>query len=159
MGIRVIHFVCRRYSTSALEIRHVGGYSPSALEIRHVGGYSPSALEIRHVGGYSPSALEIRHVGGYSPSALEIRHVGGYSPSALESRLVGAIVEYRHFHSVYPTLPAIHSSSSCCSSAGRRLTPHSHTLEVRPGRIYKKIELHYDYDVKGMILTYYSVCW
>ena len=38
-----------------------------------------------------------------------------------------------------------------------RLTPHSRTLEVRPGRINKKLELHYDYDVKGMILNYYSV--
>ena len=39
----------------------------------------------------------------------------------------------------------------------QRLTPHSRTLEVRPGRINKKLELHYDYDVKGMILNYYSV--
>ena len=31
------------------------------------------------------------------------------------------------------------------------------TLEVRPGRINKKLELHYDYDAKGMILNYYSV--
>ena len=35
--------------------------------------------------------------------------------------------------------------------------PDSRTLEVRPGRINKKLELHYDYDVKGMILNYYSV--
>ena len=41
--------------------------------------------------------------------------------------------------------------------SGQRLTPHSRTLEVRPGRINKKLELHYDYDVKGMILNYYSV--
>ena len=33
------------------------------------------------------------------------------------------------------------------------------TLDVRPGRINKKLELHCDYDVKGMILNYYSVCW
>ena len=33
---------------------------------------------------------------------------------------------------------------------------HSRTLEVRPGRINKKLEIHYDYDVKGMILNYYS---
>ena len=31
------------------------------------------------------------------------------------------------------------------------------TLEVRPGGINKKLELHYDYDVKGMILNYYLV--
>ena len=31
--------------------------------------------------------------------------------------------------------------------------PHSRTLEVRPGRINKKLELHYDYDVKRMILN------
>ena len=49
------------------------------------------------------------------------------------------------------------SSSSSCFSAGQRLTPHSRTLDVRPGRINKKLELHYDYDVKGMILNYYSV--
>ena len=40
-------------------------------------------------------------------------------------------------------------SSSSFDSAGQRLTPHSRTLEVRPGRINKKLELHYDYDVKG----------
>ena len=47
--------------------------------------------------------------------------------------------------------------TSSCFSAGQRLTPHSRTLEVRPGRINKKLELHYDYDVKGMIQNYYSV--
>ena len=47
--------------------------------------------------------------------------------------------------------------SSSFDSAGQRLTPHSRTLEVWPGRINKKLELHYDYDVKGMILNYYSV--
>ena len=36
------------------------------------------------------------------------------------------------------------SSSHCC--AGQRLTPHNRTLEVRPGRITKKLELKYDYD-------------
>ena len=30
-------------------------------------------------------------------------------------------------------------------------------MQVRPGRINKKLELHYDYDVNGMILNYYSV--
>ena len=49
------------------------------------------------------------------------------------------------------------TSSSSCFSAGQSLTPHSRTLEVRPGRINKKLELHYDYDVKGMILNYHSV--
>ena len=49
------------------------------------------------------------------------------------------------------------SSSSSCFSAGQRLPPHSRTLEVRSGRINKKLELHYDYDVKAMILNYYSV--
>ena len=36
------------------------------------------------------------------------------------------------------------SSSQFC--AGQRLTPHNRTLEVRPGRITKKLELKYDYD-------------
>ena len=43
----------------------------------------------------------------------------------------------------------INSSSSSSSSqfcAGQRLTPHNRTLEVRPGRITKKLELKYDYD-------------
>ena len=43
-----------------------------------------------------------------------------------------------------------HSSSSSSSSshfcAGQSLTPHNRTLEVRPGRITKKLELKYDYD-------------
>ena len=34
------------------------------------------------------------------------------------------------------------SSSDCC--AGQRSTPHSRTLEVRPGRITKKLGLRYD---------------
>ena len=51
------------------------------------------------------------------------------------------------------------SSSSYYYCAGQRLTPHYRTLEVRPGRITKKLELKYDYDiVKGMILTHYWVC-
>ena len=33
-----------------------------------------------------------------------------------------------------------------CYCAGQRLTPHYRTLEVRPGRITKKLELKYDYD-------------
>ena len=41
------------------------------------------------------------------------------------------------------------SSSFSCFSAGERLSPHSRTLEVRPN---KKLQPHYDYDVKGMIL-------
>ena len=38
------------------------------------------------------------------------------------------------------------SSSSSHFCAGQRLTPHNRTLEVRPGRITKKLELTYDYD-------------
>ena len=38
------------------------------------------------------------------------------------------------------------SSSSSFYCAGQRLTPHYRTLEVRPGRITKKLELKYDYD-------------
>ena len=38
------------------------------------------------------------------------------------------------------------SSSSSYFCAGQRLTPHYRTLEVRPGRITKKLELKYDYD-------------
>ena len=29
--------------------------------------------------------------------------------------------------------------------------PHNRTLEVRPGRIIKTLELDYDYDVKRMV--------
>ena len=43
------------------------------------------------------------------------------------------------------------SSSSHC--AGQRFTPHNRTLEVRPGIFSKKLELDYDYDVNGMIIT------
>ena len=39
-----------------------------------------------------------------------------------------------------------YSSSSSQFCAGQRLTPHNRTLEVRPGRITKKLELKYDYD-------------
>ena len=38
------------------------------------------------------------------------------------------------------------SSSSSYFCAGQRLTPHNRTLEVRPGRITKKLDLKYDYD-------------
>ena len=38
------------------------------------------------------------------------------------------------------------TSSSSYYCAGQRLTPHNRTLEVRPGRITKKLELKYDYD-------------
>ena len=38
------------------------------------------------------------------------------------------------------------SSSSSHFCAGQHLTPHNHTLEVRPGRITKKLELKYVYD-------------
>ena len=58
-----------------------------------------------------------------------------------------------------PKYRCCNSSSSSFDSAGQRLTPHGRTLEVRPGRINKTLELHYDYDVKGMKLNYYSVCW
>ena len=40
----------------------------------------------------------------------------------------------------------IYISSSSYFCAGQRLTPHNRTLEVRPGRITKKLELKYDYD-------------
>ena len=45
-------------------------------------------------------------------------------------------------------MTSISSSSSSSSQfcAGQRLTPHNRKLEVRPGRITKKIELKYDYD-------------
>ena len=49
--------------------------------------------------------------------------------------------------------------SSSFDRAGQRLTPHGRTLEVSPGRINTKLELNNDYDVKVMILNYYSVCW
>ena len=38
------------------------------------------------------------------------------------------------------------SSSSSHFCAGHRLTPYNRTLEVRPGRITKKLEIKYDYD-------------
>ena len=41
------------------------------------------------------------------------------------------------------------SSSSSFYCAGQRLTPHYRTLEVRPGRITKKLELKYDYDCES----------
>ena len=45
------------------------------------------------------------------------------------------------------------SSSSSSPSphfcAGQSLPPHNRTLEVRPGRITKKLELKYDYDCEG----------
>ena len=50
--------------------------------------------------------------------------------------------------------PSSSSSSSRC--AGQRF---NRTLEVRPGRISRKLELDYDYYVNGMIQNYYSVCW
>ena len=31
---------------------------------------------------------------------------------------------------------------------------HNRTLEVRPGRISKTLELHYDYDVKRMVILW-----
>ena len=43
-----------------------------------------------------------------------------------------------------PILLRTSYSSHFC--AGQRLTPHNRTLEVRPGRITKKLELKYDYD-------------
>ena len=35
--------------------------------------------------------------------------------------------------------------------------PHIRILEVRPGRVSKKLGIVYDYDVKGMILNYYDM--
>ena len=51
---------------------------------------------------------------------------------------------------------ASESSSSSHFCAGQRLTTHNHTLEVRPGRITKKLELKYDYycerdDTKSLL--------
>ena len=48
------------------------------------------------------------------------------------------------------------SSSHFC--AGQRLTPHNRTLEVRPGRITKKLELKCDYDCERGDTNHYSVC-
>ena len=42
-------------------------------------------------------------------------------------------------------------SSSSRLSAGQRFTLHNRRLEVRPGRISKKLKHDYDYDVKGMM--------
>ena len=42
------------------------------------------------------------------------------------------------------------SSSSSHFCPRKRLTPHNRTLEVRPGRITKKLELKYDYDCEGV---------
>ena len=39
--------------------------------------------------------------------------------------------------------------SSSDLSAGQRFTLHCRILEVRPGRINKKLDLNYDYNVKG----------
>ena len=44
------------------------------------------------------------------------------------------------------TKPVQHSSASSHFCAGQPLTLHNRTLEVRPGRITKKLELKYDYD-------------
>ena len=44
------------------------------------------------------------------------------------------------------SLCLLRTSSSSYFCAGQRLTPHNRTLEVRPGRITKKLELKYDYD-------------
>ena len=43
-------------------------------------------------------------------------------------------------------MPCFLASSTSYFCAGQRLTPHNRTLEVRPGRITKKLELKYDYD-------------
>ena len=50
------------------------------------------------------------------------------------------------FRQMARLLLKISSSSSSHFCAGQRLTPHNRTLEVRPGRITKKVELKYDYD-------------
>ena len=34
-------------------------------------------------------------------------------------------------------------------------TPHNRTLEVRPGKISKMLELDYDYDVKGVAVFFF----
>ena len=44
----------------------------------------------------------------------------------------------------HPCRSSSSSSSDCC--AGQRSTPHSRTLEVRPGRITRKLGLRYDCD-------------
>ena len=44
------------------------------------------------------------------------------------------------------TGPSYYYSSSSHFCSGQRLTPHNRTLEVRPGRITKKLHLKYDYD-------------
>ena len=31
---------------------------------------------------------------------------------------------------------------------------HNHTLEIRPGRISRSLELHYAYDVKGIMILW-----
>ena len=48
--------------------------------------------------------------------------------------------------SLHPPGDFSSSSSSSYYCAGQRLTPHNRTLEVRPGRMTKKLELKYDYD-------------
>ena len=50
-----------------------------------------------------------------------------------------------------------HTSSSSHLCAGQRFTPHIRTLEVRPGRVSKKLGIVYDHNVKGMILNYYDM--
>ena len=42
-----------------------------------------------------------------------------------------------------------YSSSHLCS--GQRFTPHIRTLDVRPGRVSKKLGIVYDNDLKGMM--------
>ena len=48
------------------------------------------------------------------------------------------------FRSYFSNYGWLSSSSDCC--AGQRSTPHSRTLDVRPGRITKKLGLRYDCD-------------
>ena len=63
------------------------------------------------------------------------------------SRLL--LLESPPTHYVQPNSNTTSSPSSSHVCAGQRLTPHNRTLEVRPGRITKKLELKYDYDCEG----------
>ena len=60
---------------------------------------------------------------------------------------------------LWPDYPSSSSSSSSDCCAGQRSTPHSRTLEVRPGRITKKLGLRYDCDCDcERDLNHYWVC-
>ena len=59
-------------------------------------------------------------------------------------RYLGDIRTIRNIVDRYFDTSSSSSSSDCC--AGQRSTPHSRTLEVRPGRITRKLGLRYDCD-------------